>query len=71
MKKTTLEMAQALRENCRLLVAGGSLPTLSPEGNTCTKKVCRFEKEIIVALSLVKVKLTQNVIGCLFPSISA
>jgi anaerobic magnesium-protoporphyrin IX monomethyl ester cyclase len=32
MKKTTLEMAQALRGNCRFLVVGGPLPTLSPAG---------------------------------------
>src|SRR5512136_1282545 len=30
MKKTTIEMAKLLRNDCRLLVVGGPLPTLEP-----------------------------------------
>ena len=32
MKKTTLELARRLRGDCSLLVVGGPLPTLEPEG---------------------------------------
>ena len=32
MKKTTIEMAKLLRNDCRLLVVGGPLPTLEPSG---------------------------------------
>ncbi|MCL1977293.1 MAG: B12-binding domain-containing radical SAM protein [Candidatus Bathyarchaeota archaeon] len=32
MKQTTMKLAQSLREDCQLLVAGGPLPTLDPEG---------------------------------------
>jgi anaerobic magnesium-protoporphyrin IX monomethyl ester cyclase len=31
MKKTTMELAKHLRDDCQLLVAGGPLPTLNPE----------------------------------------
>jgi anaerobic magnesium-protoporphyrin IX monomethyl ester cyclase len=32
MKKTTLQLARLLRNDCQLLVAGGPLPTLDPDG---------------------------------------